>query len=94
MGRSSDPSTYVPTNDHSSDPPYHSSHSQKRESARKKRQETRGQSGTRRFAFGCLIGMFVMFLLLAPDSNFSKNARDLFYVMQHSIVDVFDALSR
>ena len=93
MGRSSDPSTYVPTSDHSSDSPYHSSKPPKSESARRRKRGARGRSSVRIFAFGCLFGLVIVFLLLAPDSKFSNQSRDLFYVMQHSIVAIFDAFS-
>lgn len=45
----------------------------------------------KKFWWGIFFGALIGVLLLAPESNFSNRARDLFYTLQYSVVAVLDA---
>ncbi|MGI9434197.1 MAG: hypothetical protein ACR2Q4_05100 [Geminicoccaceae bacterium] len=48
----------------------------------------------KKFWWGIFFGILVGVLLLAPDSNFSSNVRELFYRLQETVVVLLDGVTQ
>jgi hypothetical protein len=48
----------------------------------------------KKFWWGIFFGALIGVLLLAPESNFSHQVRNLFYTLQDSVVAILDAATQ